>query len=96
MEILLNPPFAVDVVLKAFFIAFYYTSQIEFQLGFGPAQLDDNSMMTVLQNCLPPLPELLNSFSLPEFLKKLSAQPGWSSPLPAQLSVNWDGLLLHL
>lgn len=39
MEILLNSPFVVDVVPKAFFNAFYYTTQIEFQLGFGPSNL---------------------------------------------------------
>lgn len=57
MEILLNLHFALDVFIKAFFIIFHCTSQMEF-LSFGlsdsvPAQLANSSR--VLLSCLPDL-----------------------------------------
>lgn len=65
MESLLISPFVIDVFIKAFFIIFYYTSQIEFHLGFGssnflPIQFD--SSFVVLFSCLPLLLKLLTPF----------------------------------
>lgn len=98
MEIHLSPSFVINIS-KGILGVFYSTIQTDFKLGidlssFLPAQLVSSSK--VLLHCLLLLPVFINSLFLPEFLNKLSVQPGWSSPWPAKLLVNWDSLLLHL
>lgn len=63
----------MEILLKKVYFVFFCTSQIEFQLGFGPSnflpvQLDTS---VILLSSLCFLPEFMNSLFLPEFLKKL-------------------------
>ena len=98
MEILLSPPFCVDVFVKTFFVIFNGSSQIELQMSFGlsnfvPAQ--PRNILIVLLTSPPSFPKIINPPFSPKLEPQLSAQPGRSSSASARLWARGDRPLLN-
>ena len=98
MEILLSPPFCVDVFIKTFFVIFNGSSQIEFQMNFGlpnfvPAQ--PRYILIVLLSGPPFFSKIINPLFSPKLKLQPSVEPGRSSSTPARLWARGDRLLLR-